>query len=155
MEFTGSQTIAAPIEKVWTFLLDVNNVAGCAPGFQSMEVLGDEHWKAVVAVGIGSVKAKFTMDVTRPEMREPEQMIVKAQGKAPGSAVDMSGDMHLTALAEGQTSMDWKANVVVSGTIASVGARLLQGVAEKLTGQFFDCLKTKLQTADAPKITNE
>ena len=48
MEFSGTQSIAAPIEKVWAFLVDVNNVAGCAPGFQSIEVLGDEHWKAVV-----------------------------------------------------------------------------------------------------------
>jgi uncharacterized protein len=43
--------------------------------------------------------------------------------------------------------MDWKASVVVSGTLASVGARLMQGTAEKLTGQFFDCLKTKLQAS--------
>ena len=102
--------------------------------------------KAVVAVGIGAVKAKFTLDVTRPEMKEPELMIVKAHGKAPGSAVDLLGDMQLIALDEGQTQMDWKANVNVSGTIASVGARLLNGVAQKLTGQFFDCLKTRLQT---------
>jgi carbon monoxide dehydrogenase subunit G len=149
MEFSGTQSIAAPSEKVWAFLEDVNNVAGCAPGFQSMEVLGEEHWKAVVAVGIGAVKAKFTMDVTRPEMEKPAQMVVKGRGKAPGSAVDMSGDMHLTALDSGQTQMDWKASVIVSGTIASVGARLLQGVAERLTGQFFDCLKAKLQTAEA------
>ena len=148
MEFSGTQTIAAPIDKVWAFLLDVNNVAECAPGFQSMEELGEEHWKALVAVGLGSVKAKFTMDVTRADMHEPEQMVVKARGKAPGSAVDMSGNMHLTALDGDQTRMDWQAQVVVSGTIASVGARLLQGVAEKLTGQFFDCLKTKLQVPD-------
>ena len=146
MEFSGTQTIAVPIEKVWDYLVDVNKVAACAPGFQSLEELGDEHWKAVVAVGIGAVKAKFTLDVTRPEMKEPELMIVKAHGKAPGSAVDMLGDMQLTALDEGQTQMDWKANVNVSGTIASVGARLLNGVAQKLTGQFFDCLKTRLQT---------
>ncbi len=141
--------MAAPIDKVWAFLLDVNNVASCAPGFQSMEVLEDEHWKAVVSVGIGAVKAKFTMDVTRPEMREPEEMTMKGRGKAPGSAVDMSGVMHLTALDDGQTRMDWNATLVVSGTIASVGARLLQGTAERLTGQFFDCLRTKLQSADA------
>ena len=146
MEFSGTQTIAVPIEKVWDYLVDVNKVAACAPGFQSLEELGDEHWKAVVAVGIGAVKAKFTLDVTRPEMKEPELMIVKAHGKAPGSAVDMLGDMQLTALDESQTQMDWKANVNVSGTIASVGARLLNGVAQKLTGQFFDCLKTRLQT---------
>lgn len=149
MEFSGSQTIAAPIEKVWAFLLDVNNVAGCAPGFQSLEVLGEEHWKAVVSVGVGPVKAKFTLDVTRPEMHEPELMIVKGRGKAPGSAVELSGSMDLKALDDSQTTMDWKATVVVSGTIASVGARLMQGTAEKLTGQFFDCLKTKLQTPDA------
>ena len=151
MEFSGTQTIAAPIETVWAFLMDVNKVAACAPGFQSLEVLGDEHWKAVVAVGIGAVKAKFTLDVTRPEMEEPTHMVVKGRGKAPGSAVEMSGDMVLTSLNDAETQMDWKASVVVSGTIASVGARLLQGTAERLTGQFFACLKTTLQ---APNTVN-
>src|SRR6202162_1285725 len=98
MEFSGTQTISAPIEKVWTFLLDVNNVAACAPGFQSLEELGEEHWKAIVSVGVGPVKAKFTMDVTRPEMQKPERMIVKGRGKAPGSAVDLSGSMELKAV---------------------------------------------------------
>ena len=148
MEFSGTQTVAAPIEKVWAFLMDVNNVAACAPGFQSLEVLGLEQWKAVVAVGVGAVKAKFTLDVTRPEIREPEHMTMKGRGKAPGSAVDLSGDMHLSTIDNGNTQMDWKATVVVSGTIASVGARLLQGTAERLTGQFFDCLKAKLQSPD-------
>jgi len=151
MEFSGTQTIAAPIETVWAFLMDVNKVAACAPGFQSLEVLGDEHWKAVVSVGIGAVKAKFTLDVTRPEMEEPTHMVVKGRGKAPGSAVEMSGDMVLTSLNDAETQMDWKASVVVSGTIASVGARLLQGTAERLTGQFFACLKTTLQ---APNTAN-
>ncbi len=147
MEFSGTQTIAAPIEMVWAFLLDVNKVAVCVPGFQSLEVLGEEHWKAVVAVGIGPVKAKFTLDVTRPEMQEPERMVVKGRGKAPGSAVELAGEMQLTALEEGQTRMDWKATVTVSGTIASVGARLLQGVADKLTQQFFACLKSQVSPA--------
>jgi uncharacterized protein len=148
MNFSGTQTINAPIEKVWNFLLDVNNVASCAPGFQSMEELGEEHWKAAVTVGVGAVKAKFTMDVTRPEKEAPKYMVIKGRGKAPGSAVDMTGDMDLTALDADQTRMDWNAQVVVSGTIASVGARLMQGTAEKLTSQFFDCLKEKLQTPD-------
>jgi carbon monoxide dehydrogenase subunit G len=148
MEFSGTQTIDVPIKNVWAYLLDVNKVAACAPGFQSLEELGDEHWKAAVGVGVGAVKAKFILDVTRPELQEPELMVVKARGKAPGSAVDMSGDMHLTAVDDTQTRMDWQAHVVVSGTIASVGARLLQGLAEKLTGQFFACLKTNLQAAN-------
>src|SRR5947208_13128605 len=107
MDFSGSQTIDAPIEKVWAYLLDVHKVAACAPGFQSLEDLGEEHWKAVVSVGVGPVKAKFTLDVTRPEVQEPDLMVVKERGKAPGSAVEVSGTMNLIAVDEAQRRMDW------------------------------------------------
>jgi carbon monoxide dehydrogenase subunit G len=146
MDFSGTQAIDAPIKHVWSYLLNVHNVAMCAPGFQSLEELGAEHWKAVMSVGVGPVKAKFTLDVTRPEMQEPEHMVVKGRGKAPGSAVELSGTMRLSATDAQHTRMDWNAHVVVSGTIASVGARLLNGTAEKMTGQFFECLQTNLQS---------
>src|SRR5260370_36810033 len=71
MEFSGTQTIAAPIENVLAFLLDVNNVSSCAPGFQSLEVLEEEDWKGAGAVGVGAVKSKFTLEITRPEKEEP------------------------------------------------------------------------------------
>ena len=146
MEFSGTQTIGVPIDKVWTFLVDVRQVAACAPGFQSLEDVGEEHWKAVISVGLGPVKAKFNLDVTRPEMHEPDRMVVKGRGKAPGSAVELAGTMKLATVNENETSMDWNANVVVSGTLASIGGRLMNSTAEKLTEQFFTCLKSKLTT---------
>lgn len=149
MEFSGTQTIDVPIQKVWTYLLDVNKVAECAPGFQSLEEVGTEHWKAVISIGIGPVKAKFNLDVTRPEMHEPDKMVVKGRGKAPGSAVELAGTMNLSSVDDTQSRMDWSANVVVSGTLASVGARLMNSTAEKLTEQFFSCLRTKLQASNA------
>jgi carbon monoxide dehydrogenase subunit G len=147
MEFSGTQMMEASQKNVWAYLYDINKVAECAPGFQSLEVLGEEHWKAVIATGAGPVKAKFTLDITR-EMQEPDVMIVKGRGKAPGSAVELSGHMNLTTIDAEKTQMDWSAHVIVSGTIASVGARLLAGTAEKLTGQFFDCLKATLQASE-------
>src|SRR5258708_22992458 len=102
----------------------------------------------MISVGVGPVKAKFTLDVTRPELQAPEKMVVKGRGKAPGSAVELSGIMNLSSINANETRMDWSAQVVVSGTLASVGARLMSSTAEKLTGQFFDCLKTNLQASD-------
>lgn len=153
MEFSGTQTIAVPIREVWAYLADVNKVASCAPGFQSLEELGPEHWKALVSIGVGPVKSKFALDLTRPEMHEPELMVVKGRGKAPGSAVELAGTMHLNAVDELQTRMDWSANVVVSGMLASVGARLMGSTAEKLTEQFFSCLKAQLQLQNPPETT--
>ena len=31
------------------------------------------------------------------------------------------------------------------GTLASVGARLIEGTANKMIGQTFDCMRTKLE----------
>jgi carbon monoxide dehydrogenase subunit G len=154
MEFSGTQTITVPIDKVWVYLMDVNKVAQCAPGFQSLEELGTEHWKATVAVSVGPVKAKFTLDVTRPEAHEPDHMVVKARGKAPGSAVELQGEMTLSVVSEEQTEMVWHANVVVNGTLASVGARLMGSTAEKLTSQFFNCLKTNLQAPESASASS-
>jgi uncharacterized protein len=56
--------------------------------------------------------------------------------------------MNLTAVDHEHTRMNWTSQVTVSGTIASIEARLLQDTAEKLSKQFFDCLKAKLQTPE-------
>ena len=148
MDFSSIQTIAVPIEKVWAYLADMDKVAACGPGFQSLEVLGPEHWKVLVAVKIGLINAKFTLDVTRPVLQKPDLIIVKVYGKAPGSAMQLEGRMQLIVISEGQTSMNWAARVVMSGMLARIGAQLMNNIAEKLTKQFFTCLSSRLQTAE-------
>jgi len=98
MQFSGTETVAVSIEKVWTYLADVNKVMACAPAFQNLEVLEPEHWKALVAVGIGPIKATFVMDVTRPVLQKPDLMVVKVRGKASGSAMEIEGRMGLVML---------------------------------------------------------
>jgi carbon monoxide dehydrogenase subunit G len=145
LEFSGTQVLPIPREEVWAYLLNVRKVASCAPGFESLEELAGERWKAVVSAVVGPVKAKFTMDVTRSQMEEPERMVVKGRGSAPGSEVEVTGDMRLSALTPDSTRMDWTATLDVSGALARVGVSLLKGTIEKLTAQFFDCLKQDMQ----------
>jgi carbon monoxide dehydrogenase subunit G len=41
--------------------------------------------------------------------------------------------------------MDWSADVNIAGTLASVGARLIEGTAQKMINQTFDCMRTRLE----------
>lgn len=147
LEFSGKQTIPVSTAQVWAYLLNVNKVAGCAPGFQSLEAVGNERWKVIVSAAIGPVKAKFNIDLTRTDMREPERMVVKVRGNAPGTTVEASGTMQLVALTPDSTRMDWTATVDVSGTLAKVGVQLVKGTIEKQAGQFFECLKKNIQAS--------
>ena len=150
MHFEGSEQINASKEAIFSFLLDPNKVAGCAPGFISMDILAPDHFKPTLGVGIGAVKAKFTLDVQLQDIREPDHGEVKAHGVAAGSAVDLTAVVDLIPVSDSETTMNWVSDVIVSGTIASVGARLLEGTAHKQIAKFFDCFR---QNLEAPEST--
>jgi carbon monoxide dehydrogenase subunit G len=151
MHFEGRETINVPIQAAWAFLLDPQNVAACAPGYQDMEILGPDQFKPRVAVGVGAVKATFTLDVLLTDLRAPEHAGMQAHGIAAGSAVDVQSALDLIAESASVTAMVWSMDVDVRGSIAGMGARLLEGTARKLTTKFFDCVRQHMETpASAP-----
>ena len=145
MQFQGTVSILAPRDRVWAFLMDPDQVGGCGPGVESIEVIDADHFKAKAKVGIGFISARFTVEMTVAERVEPDLAVLKAHGQAPGSAVDAMATMALTGPAEGPTTMAWSADVAISGTLASVGARMIEGTADKMIGQTFACIRAKLE----------
>jgi uncharacterized protein len=145
MRFEGTLDIAAPRERVWSFLTDPTQVTACAPDLRSLEVADPHHFTVVVRAGIGPIKSTFTMNVQFLELERPKHAAVLARGQAPGSAVQMVSDMNLAAFDETHTMMEWSSDVTVSGMIQQVGARLMQGAADKITQQLFACIKAKLE----------
>lgn len=146
MKLEGTTSIHAPIEKVWSVLVNPDQVSQCAPGLVSMEVIEpNQRFKALAGVGFGSVKLTFDVDVEFVELAQPSYARMKAHGKTPGSGVDINADMHLSNGQDGTTALDWAADVVVVGTIASMASRLMSGLTQKLTSEFFDCVKEKIE----------
>lgn len=146
MELQGSTTIDAPRERVWSFLTDPHQVSKCAPGLESMEVVEEgKKFSAVVSVGFGSMKARFSADIEWLELEEPERAKMKAHGTAPGSTADATAAMTLLP-AEGETTeLEWTADVSVQGTIASLASRLMGSMTQRLTGEFFNCVKKNVE----------
>ena len=145
MHFEGTVQINAPRDRVWAFVIDPNQVGQCGPGVESIEVIDDSHFKATAKVGVGFISARFIVNMEFVDLEAPNAANIKAHGQAPGSAVDADAQMRLSDGADGGTTMDWSADVNIAGTIASVGARLIEGTADKMIGQTFDCMKSKLE----------
>ena len=58
MKFENGFEVDAPIDEVWTTILDVEKVAPCMPGAELTEVVDDTTWKGKVAVKGKEVAAK-------------------------------------------------------------------------------------------------
>ena len=148
MNFKGSVKINAPREKVWKFLTDPNRVATCAPGLDSVEIVEpDKKFRATASVGFGAVKANFVTDAEWMELDPLKRAEAKFHGKAPGSVADGTSEMVLRdGDKPGETVLDWSANVTVVGTIASLAARLMGPVTQKITDTFFDNVRKKIES---------
>ncbi|HZC33099.1 MAG TPA: carbon monoxide dehydrogenase subunit G [Candidatus Bathyarchaeia archaeon] len=145
MKFSGQIDINAPRDRVWAFVIDPNQVGQCGPGVESIEVIDATHFKATAKVGIGFISARFIVNMELAEQQPPDRAVIKAHGQAPGSAVDATASMTLSDGPSGGTRMDWAADVAIAGSLASLGARLIEGTANKMIGQTFDCMKSKLE----------
>jgi carbon monoxide dehydrogenase subunit G len=146
MHLEGKVTIAATQAKAWEFLTDPEAVGQCAPGLQSMNIVEpNKKFKAVAGVGLGTVKVTFNADVEFVELTAPNNAKLKVHGVAPGSSMDATSEMKLTALSDKETQLDWTADVVVVGKIATLASRLMGGVTQQLAGEFFKCVKSKIE----------
>lgn len=145
MHFSGSTQIAAPRDRVWGYVIDPQQVGWCGPGVEAIEAIDATHFRARAKVGIGPISARFSVNLELAEAVAPDRAVIKANGQAPGSAVEAVGGMTLSGPPDGPTTMDWTADVTIMGTIAAVGARFIEGTANTMIRQAFDCMRTRLE----------
>jgi carbon monoxide dehydrogenase subunit G len=146
VHFEGKVNIKASRPDVWAFLTDAESVSQCMPGLESIEIITpSKKFRAIGALGLGTVKIKMNTDVEWLELDAPNRATMKMNGTAPGSSIDVASEMQLADGPDGSTDMDWSAEVKIHGTIASLAARLMKPVTQKMTGQFFGCVKKKIE----------
>ena len=150
MEIENEFDVPAPIDHVWTYLLDVEQVAPCMPGAELTEVVDDHTWKGKVNMKLGPVSLAFAGTVTMQERDDQAKRIVLAakgmEQKGKGAA-----NASVTSWLEqrdGVTNVKMRADIHLTGTVAQLSRGLLPEVSRKLTQQFADCLLQSMGAAE-------
>ena len=146
MELTGDHTFAAPRERVWQFLLDPETLRQCLPGCEKLEAVVADEYEATMKIGVAMIRGTYQGRVKISDKQEPSSYRMLVEGK--GSAGQVSGEGLLELVDEGaQTRVRYQGTANVRGTLARVGARMLQPAARTIVGQFFDCLAAKSESS--------
>jgi carbon monoxide dehydrogenase subunit G len=138
MKFEHKATIAAPIDQVWKFLLDVPSVATCAPGVDSVEALGDDKYRGTLKVQVGPIKLALQGDVSivsKDEAARTATMRADAADRRAGGAVKAVLNM---ALAEvpGGTELRMETDAQIMGRIGEFGQPIIRKKAEQTMNEF-------------------
>lgn len=132
----GTVSLAAPPEAVFRVLLDPQALARVIPGCHALEALGENRYRADVSVGVGMVKARFAAEIALSDLDPPRSLRLAGSGLSPIGAA--RGSARVTLEAEGAgTRLGYDYAADVSGKVAAVGARMLEGAARIVLEQLF------------------
>ncbi|HMQ25938.1 MAG TPA: SRPBCC family protein [Acidimicrobiales bacterium] len=149
MELSNAFDVAAPIDRAWRVLTDLERIAPCLPGAQLQEVEGDEY-RGVIKVKVGPVTAQYKGKATFVERDEAAgRAVLSADGR------DTRGQGNASATITAQlTPSDAGTHVVVdtdlkvTGKVAQFGRGVMADVSAKLMAQFVENLETTVLADD-------
>jgi carbon monoxide dehydrogenase subunit G len=130
--------VPAPLERVWPLLKDIPKVAACIPRAEVTEVIDDHTYRAKVSVKVGPVEVSYRAVIDVVSLDDATHT---ATFKVKGDELRGRGGVTATVVSTatergGKTHVDLRTDAQISGIVASIGGRLIEGVAQKTVTQF-------------------
>jgi carbon monoxide dehydrogenase subunit G len=136
VELSGDHRFNLSREKVWQFLLDPEVLKASLPGCERLEAIGEDEYEATMKIGISFIKGTFKGKVKITDKVEPSSYKMAVEGSGPQGQVSGIGDLELIEDGDG-TIVRYHGDATVRGSLARVGARMIQPAAKTIVGQFF------------------
>jgi uncharacterized protein len=142
MEVIATYTFNAPPDAVWALLTDPQIIAGCLPGCEKLEPLGDDRYRADLSVAVAAVSGQYSGTVAMLDKQPPKSYRLQVEGS--GKAGFIKGGASIELVPDGATTIvNVKGDAQVGGLMARVGQRLLGSVNKMMMDRFFACLMEK------------
>ncbi len=147
MEFNQEITVAAPREKVWDFIWQVEEFAACVPGVKDVEKIDDATYGVRVEQKVSFLKASFQLQVNIEEVRAPEYIRTVGEGKDSKIAASLKqkNEVTLEAVSENETRVRIDSSVDVFGKLGSLGFTVIKNQANKIFAEFAKNVKAKVE----------
>lgn len=149
--------VAAPIEQVWRFMMNPENLANCMPGASLTEIVDDRNFVGTVKVKVGAITARYSGNISFAEIDEKAHFLkVLAEAKEKGGGtVNGTISTRLVALPNGQTEAQCESSSDLTGRIVQVGRGMIEGVSKQIIRKFVTNVKNCLEPAGAAGATGE
>ena len=145
MKIEGTHELQASPQRVFETLIDPQVLQRCIPGCERLEESGEDSYAVTLRAGVGSIKGVFTGNVRLEDVQPPRHFRMIVDGKGQPGFIKGAGDIDIEAR-EGATTVSYKGDIQVGGTIAGVGQRMLQGAAKMMATQFFTAIEAEAKT---------
>ena len=147
MQLAGKHIVNAPPATVWAMLMDTDTLARIVPGITRLEKINDTNFKSILEIKLGPVNSSFTGSLQLENVVVQRGFTLRAQQNSKIGNAGTALKIGLSAVNGLQTEVVFDGDVRLSGLLATMGQRVMSGVANALSKQFFLNLERELEKA--------
>lgn len=152
IELRQTFQVGAPVDTVWAFMLNPENVVACMPGASLTQVVDERSFIGTVKVKVGAVTAQYQGTITYAETDRASGIVrMLAEGKERGGGT-VRGTIvsQLTAVEGGAaTRVETSSSIDLTGKIAQVGRGMIEGVSGQIIKMYVNNVRAMLEPAVA------
>ncbi len=148
MIIQGKYRIEAPISDVWRLLMDFKVLEKITPSISELLPLGKNKYKAISKIKIGPVKGNFVGELEIKDIIENSMATIVMNQKSKIGNLTASINIRLNKI-NSSTEIDYKGEAKLSGKLAMMGQRIIGGVVNSLSKQFFMALDNEVKNINS------
>jgi len=135
---TGRGEVNVQLDRyvLWDALLDPLVLAAVIPGCHSLDKTDENAYRGDVTMGVGPVRGRFDLHLKLTDLNQPHNLTLHGTAQGALGVSKGTGLVKFYATDSG-TRIDYEYGVDVSGKVAAVGGRMIEGAAKVLINQFF------------------
>ena len=147
MKLEQSFTVTAPVEEVWSLLVDVERVAPCLPGAEISGQAPDGGYEGTFTVKLGPTTAAYRGSL---KMESLDEAARTATMSARGTDKRGQGGAHATIVSSmrqdgSETHVDVVTDFTITGRLARFGrGGMIEDISKRLLRDFADCLQATI-----------
>ncbi len=149
MKLKGQHNFNTTPNVLWEKLMDADTLARITPGVSRLESKGDDSYEAIADVKLGPVKGSFKGELSVLDKKEPESFTLNIKQTSKIGNVNADVHIFLKPISDQETEMSFEGGAKLSGLLARTGQRVLSGVANTLTKQFFSAMEEEVANTTA------
>jgi carbon monoxide dehydrogenase subunit G len=147
IEFGGEETFAAPPEKLYGLLTDLDAMAATIPDLESSQKVDDNTLKCVVRPGFSFLRGKMNLAISLGETAPPERAAMNVTASGIGVSMDVVSQLDISPEGAG-SRLKWSARVDKrKGLISAVSPTLIKGAADQVIRHAWQQVRQQLGEA--------
>jgi uncharacterized protein len=137
VKLTGACPLAVSCDRAYAMLQDPAVLARCMPGCEALDRIAENEYAMRMKMTLASLAGRFEGKVRIADSDPPASFRLVVEGTGKIGFMKGDGVLRLAAGEPGCT-VHFEGEVLVGGTIANVGQRLVETTAKMLIRRFFE-----------------